>query len=266
MRTAKEYRSLALDVLRGNWKLYVPASLVVVLIILAVEIPRQLMGVGDNLTDNWLPMSALLVIDFVLLYPLVFSFQNACLEKFHGAEGSCTQHMFGLFRHEYKRGFLCYLYIGIMGMLIAFAIAMPVITVSGLIYVFGIARSMSDLSIWLAENDTWSTIIIGCILFACMIPVFIWYLSVSLTPFIAHELNNLSVSECAHKSSKLMRGHKWQLFCLGLSFIGWFLLSVLTLGIGLLWLLPYMQVSMVAFYDDILKEKGNTPPANPVIE
>ena len=49
----------------------------------------------------------------------------------------------------------------------------------------------------------------------------------------------------------MMKGHKFDLFWLYLSFIGWILLSILTLGIGLLWLAPYMQTAMAAFYEDV---------------
>ena len=52
-------------------------------------------------------------------------------------------------------------------------------------------------------------------------------------------------------SRELMRGYKWKLFCLKLSFLGWILLSLLTFGIGLIFLLPYMQTATVAFFDDI---------------
>jgi uncharacterized membrane protein len=52
----------------------------------------------------------------------------------------------------------------------------------------------------------------------------------------------------------MMQGRKMKLFLLDLSFIGWILLSILTLGIGLLWLLPYMYSARAAFYEDILAE------------
>lgn len=48
-----------------------------------------------------------------------------------------------------------------------------------------------------------------------------------------------------------MDGHKWRLFCLHLSFIGWSLLCILTLGIRMLWLAPYIQNSTAAFYEDL---------------
>jgi uncharacterized membrane protein len=48
-----------------------------------------------------------------------------------------------------------------------------------------------------------------------------------------------------------MKGHKMKLFLLDLSFIGWSLLCIFTLGIGLLWLIPYMQSARAAFYEDL---------------
>ena len=42
-----------------------------------------------------------------------------------------------------------------------------------------------------------------------------------------------------------------QVFYLYLSLIGWFLLSLLTLGIGLLWFYPYAQACQHAFYQDV---------------
>jgi uncharacterized membrane protein len=52
-------------------------------------------------------------------------------------------------------------------------------------------------------------------------------------------------------SKELMMGKKWKLFCLGCRFIGWFLLGVLSLGIGFLWIIPYFQTSVTIFYEDL---------------
>ena len=61
-------------------------------------------------------------------------------------------------------------------------------------------------------------------------------------------------TECAGfqlaKSSAMMKGRRWHLFCLYLTFIGWGLLAILTCGIGVLWLTPYMQSAFAAFYED----------------
>ena len=55
-------------------------------------------------------------------------------------------------------------------------------------------------------------------------------------------------------SRRIMDGHKGQLFWLDLSFIGWHLLAVLTLGIGYLWLSPYIAATKAAFYEELPKE------------
>ena len=84
-----------------------------------------------------------------------------------------------------------------------------------------------------------------------IIPGIIAALSFSMTFYILADDNSIGAMEAIDKSKKMMDGYKWKYFCLGLRFIGWSLLCILTLGIGFLWLLPYMQVSMVKFYDDI---------------
>lgn len=63
----------------------------------------------------------------------------------------------------------------------------------------------------------------------------------------------ISSLDCITESKNLMKGHKWRLFVLDLSFIGWGILSVLSLGIGLIWLLPYVNATKVAFYEDLIK-------------
>ena len=55
-------------------------------------------------------------------------------------------------------------------------------------------------------------------------------------------------TEAISKSKELMNGHKWELFVLELSFIGWYLLGFVTLGIGLLWVVPYYNAVHADYY------------------
>ncbi|HEX2965583.1 MAG TPA: DUF975 family protein, partial [Syntrophorhabdaceae bacterium] len=57
--------------------------------------------------------------------------------------------------------------------------------------------------------------------------------------------------DAIRKSKELMDGHKMKLFKLLLSFLGWALLCILTLGIGFLWLAPYVMLSLTTFYEDL---------------
>ncbi|MGR3742334.1 DUF975 family protein [Companilactobacillus sp. DQM5] len=57
------------------------------------------------------------------------------------------------------------------------------------------------------------------------------------------------------QSRKLMNGHKFDYFVLQLSYIGWMLLGIITLGIGLLWVAPYVQATNAAFFNDLVKNQ-----------
>ncbi len=84
-----------------------------------------------------------------------------------------------------------------------------------------------------------------------IIPGIIAALSYSMTFYIIADDDSIGAMEAIDKSKKMMDGYKWKFFCLGLRFIGWSLLCIVTLGIGFLWLIPYTQVSFAKFYDDI---------------
>lgn len=93
-------------------------------------------------------------------------------------------------------------------------------------------------------------------LFLFIIPVFIMAYAYSMTPYILDDHPEIGAWEASRRSQVMMRGYKWRLFLLDLSFIGWFLLSILTLGIGLLWLIPYFSTARAAFYNDLKAEWG----------
>ena len=81
----------------------------------------------------------------------------------------------------------------------------------------------------------------------------------SMTPYILAENTELSVMEAITESKKMMRGNKFRLFCLELSFIGWDILATLTLGIGDLWVHPYREAARAAFYREISEARYSNP-------
>ena len=84
-----------------------------------------------------------------------------------------------------------------------------------------------------------------------IIPGIIAAIAYSQTFYILAEDDAISSMDALKKSKEMMDGYKWKYFCLGLRFIGWALLCILTLGIGFLWLSPYIQISYAKFYEDI---------------
>ena len=109
-----------------------------------------------------------------------------------------------------------------------------------------------------------------CALFLVNLFTFLWALlliipgimkafSYALTPYIIMDEPELTARQAITRSCEIMEGRRWKLFCLYLSFIGWGILSVLTFGIGFLWLLPYMNASFAAFYEDARAEYEASP-------
>lgn len=94
-----------------------------------------------------------------------------------------------------------------------------------------------------------------------IIPGIIKGIGYSMTPFIMADHPDMTASEAIAASTELMKGYKGDHFILGLTFIGWELLCVLTLGIGMLWLNPYMNASYAAFYRKLLAQRRDTTVA-----
>ena len=89
-----------------------------------------------------------------------------------------------------------------------------------------------------------------------IIPGIIKMYSYSMGYFILADRPDLSGNQARKRSMYLMKGHKWQLFCLDLSFIGWYLLSLLTLGILAFWVYPYHMTARAEFYNELLVEEN----------
>lgn len=88
-----------------------------------------------------------------------------------------------------------------------------------------------------------------------IVPGIIKSYSYSQTYFILRDKPELSYNAAIEESMRMMDGKKMKLFLLDLSFIGWFILSCLTLGIGFLFLYPYVTASHAVFYEGLKREK-----------
>lgn len=81
-----------------------------------------------------------------------------------------------------------------------------------------------------------------------VIPGIIKGFSYSQAMYIIADNPNMRARDAIRLSSQMMDGHKMDLFILQLSFIGWAILGVFTLGLLYIWLEPYMQATYTNFY------------------
>lgn len=119
----------------------------------------------------------------------------------------------------------------------------------------------------LGFRQYWHTVVT---LFLTDLFIFLWTLlliipgivksySYRMVPYILAEHPEMPPKEIIARSCKMMDGHKWHSFVLDLSFIGWYLLSIFTLGIlNLFWTEPYKRSTEAALY---LKLRGETDHA-----
>lgn len=87
-----------------------------------------------------------------------------------------------------------------------------------------------------------------------IIPGIIKGYSYALTPYLLKDHPELKFNAAIEESMRLMSGNKMRLFLLDLSFIGWFLLGLITFGIAFLWITPYWNTARAAFYEDLMSD------------
>jgi uncharacterized membrane protein len=99
-------------------------------------------------------------------------------------------------------------------------------------------------------DSSWIPILIACgvIYLAGMILAYVKMLSYSMTPYILTDNPAIGYARALKLSIAMTNGHKWRIFVLWLSFIGWGLLALLTLGIGFLFLAPYVAATQAQLY------------------
>lgn len=119
-------------------------------------------------------------------------------------------------------------------------------------------RNMMKFSFDKVLRKGWGMILMYIFVFLwsllLIVPGIIKAYAYAMTPYILVDHPELSANEAINLSKKMMKGHKFDYFWLGLSFIGWILLGSATLGIGYLWLMPYMCTASAAFYQDVKAE------------
>lgn len=81
------------------------------------------------------------------------------------------------------------------------------------------------------------------------------FLSFSLVYFVLNDNPEMKIMDIIRKSYLMMDGHKLELFVLLISFTGWLLLGLVTLGVLYFWIFPYVLVTLANFYNSLLPRK-----------
>ena len=127
--------------------------------------------------------------------------------------------------------------------------------------------NIGDLFVGFSEDFS-NTLVLGILksLFTALwtllfvIPGIIKSYSYSMAEFIQQDSEDKNWKTCLDKSRAMMDGYKWKLFCLDLSFIGWYIVGSLCLGIGVLFVHPYHEQARANFYEELCGAKVEAQP------
>ncbi len=117
----------------------------------------------------------------------------------------------------------------------------------------------ADIMIYFYQkNGSLDTLLLSKLLLASVIGLIIYTpisLGLSQCYFLMLDFPQYSAGKIIKLSFQIMKGQKLRLFCLQLSFLPLMLLCVASFGIGMLWLLPYMNMVYALFFLDLMKKQ-----------
>lgn len=237
--TRAELKQQAKDTLRGRWGIAIGMILIYELITVAISFLSGMVPVIGG------------IVSFIIVVPISFGFIGQMMKFSRNEEVG----FFDFFKIGFSNFGKAWSIVGntlikFIGLIIVY-----VALVASIIAVTAVAASNNEPAVMLLLIPIVIAIAVVVVLF--VMKAFLY----SLTEYIGNDELQLSGKDVVAKSAEVMDGRRFDFFVLGLSFIGWAILASLTLGIGYLWLIPYMQVTEIKFYEDVCNKNSNNSDA-----
>ncbi|EOV9526534.1 DUF975 family protein [Bacillus cytotoxicus] len=261
-----EMKREALQSLKGKWGLGVGSTILqfvlnyivslVVSLIVIIPVLLFIMAIGDSVyafEEGAAAIGAVILLIFMYILILIVNY---------GSYGIMAYGYTNLYVNISKRNNVTidYLFEGFRGLsriwksikamlgLLVYSLSwLPIVFIGILMFVIGDENNPP-------ESEALVIVVLG-LLFISIIVSIIAYFSYAMTFYILVENPEYSVLQALKESKFIMKGHKLDLFLLWLSFIGWGILAMFTLGIGLLWLYPYFTTTTAHFYQYISEKE-----------
>jgi len=232
---SSDFRNEARTKLSGKWGKAAIITLIYVVLFFVI-------GFIEGLLPDFLEAIVSLAV-FVIEVPLAFGYIFALYKLFNNEDVKVFD-FFSLGFNNFKKAWGVALRI-VQKIIVPFIL----LIVSVLLLVFS---STAIIAAALLNSSAGFWGFLAIIAFILFIVTMIWCIMKSyyymLSNFIIFDNLDLTCKDAVEKSQELMTGKRGKLFILQLTFIGWAILATFTLGIGYLWLLPYVQFATIAFY------------------
>ena len=238
MVKSKEMRMIARAKLKGHW---IQAIGVCIFIALAFMVIGGVLYEGIGLVSG--------VITMIIVAPLTFGLDLYMLRISKGEYK--FSNLFEMFKNKMRWKSIVIQLIWVIGAIISL---IPIIIITYVL--ISDTSSNSDLAgsitshMGIMQQLIMIIVTLG-ILVALCIPFIMYSYSYTQIIYIAAIDSNMPIKDVFILSKIFMRGQKWRMFRLQITYIWWCLLSILTVGVGFIWVVPYFKEGMAVFYNEI---------------
>lgn len=245
-----ELRAKAREKLAGKWGKAAFISFIYFLIFFLISF------VQGSVEDNTFFKFLISILLYVIEIPLSFGLIMALFKLFKNEDVSALS--------IFDYGFTNFSKSWSISLRIILKMILPLILIVASYILFGVSFYLyirsSFLSIY--SNSTSSVGLATFLMFAGLVLIIIgsiWgtmkFYYYQLAYLISIDNPDMLPADAVLKSKELMTNNRGKLFCLQLSFIGWAILGVFTLGIGYFWLIPYIQFANICFYEKLVNNE-----------
>lgn len=241
---AREIRAQAREALSGNWATFVLLNVMYVLSTVVLSV-----------LNAFIPIIGYIAL-MVLTVPLAYGYLKNLLRL----KRKETDNAFEFFRYTFNDFGRAWCVTGrillklIVPLIIVGISLIAIVILAVFVTMSAIVGNESALVV-----SSFGYLIVMVALFIGYIWLIVRGLLCVLSTYIAIDNPQMSAKETVDLSVKLMKGNRWKYIFLSLSFIGWMILSILTLGIGFIFLFPYMSVAMAFFYENLAGKVKSNP-------
>ncbi|MGL5822678.1 MAG: DUF975 family protein [Sarcina sp.] len=239
---AKQIRKIAREDLKGNW---IKSILVVLLYVIAIGI--------NGVIARYLSDIASDIITLVILFPLSLGLISFFIRQTYKDTHFCA--VFSTFNKKQWLRAIGVQVVFAIGAIIS-CIPLAIVSIIGVVLLVeqlftGIEEIISNTSLGIFPSLGILAFVIATIL--SFIPIILYTYCYSMVGFVfVDESNGINKIFASFKESRrIMKGNKWRLFCFQISYIGWAILCIISLGIGYIWFAPYMTQGLAVFYNEI---------------
>ena len=257
----QKYKKFALMQLKGRWKPAVIATIISILILLIFSVTQnqttqlsysEMLQLSEQQLLEYIqsdpqfsaPGIILSIIETIMDFIVDIVLVSFFLIYSRSPDPVSLKQYFEGY-NKWARGILC----GLWKLLWVFLwglIAIPVCTA----YILIIALLSNSIEF----SPTFQLVLMTIVLLIGLIPMFIKSIEYSFATFFTAEFPELGIRKALRHSITIAKGHRWDIFVLELSFIGWFLAGFVTFGVGFFWVLPYYYMTMTNTYHALLQD------------